>query len=77
MLELTGVIATYGLFLLLVIAINLIVEIWLLKFSSEKAYRRKTSWGEAFSQWLWMFGLRLMLWLIVLILFFWFSLLVR
>lgn len=45
-----------------IILIALAIEIWFLKFSSEMAYKRKTTWKEAFCQWLWLLGLRFIIW---------------
>jgi ABC-type Fe3+ transport system permease subunit len=51
----------------------LLIEIWFLKFSAEKAYKRKTSWKEAFYQWIWLLGIRIIIWIIVLMLAFIFA----
>ena len=45
----------------LAIILGIILDIFFLKFSSEKAYKRKTTWSESFHQWLWLLGLRIIL----------------
>lgn len=50
---------------LIIWAVLLLVEILFLKFSAEKAYKKKIEYNEAFRQWLWLLGLRFALLLIM------------
>ena len=43
--------------------LSFFIDLFFLKFSAEQAYEKKVSWESAFKQWLWIIGLRLILFL--------------
>ena len=47
----------------LAIFLSFFIDLFFLKFSAEQAYKKKVSWKDAFRQWLWIIGLRLILFL--------------
>jgi len=50
---------------LFIFLIGLLVEIFFLKFSAEKAYKIKVTYEKAFLQWIWLLILRIALWVIL------------